>query len=317
LLRDSLPTEFCLRCAAEANPALGLDPRYAGQTEIVEALPLTDLLKTELRTLFSSTGPNLRNRSMHGGLLEIESRRVEIIMSSGVATAIGVPGLNIDKDPYIPMNAAAVALKALSGLDAELAPLGLVHTGSTNWTSHFCLDAADLGFATGLSQPMLDLLNDDEQRSSVVGFVREAFPCLSVPVQLGMFDWAEPKPGASPIQLFGLLAVMFEPAMRLVAHAAGFPIFRRGNSAGVRVARYRMLDEQGFLSPDFLTWIENGLPAGEKTDAKYTISTGVRCRDAFAHGAISNFADPIRKAYGAVMAKSLYLLVTAAINQKI
>jgi hypothetical protein len=310
-------TEFCLRCAAEARTGLGLDPRFAGQTDIVDALPLTGPLKDELRALFSSTGPNFRNKSLHGCFLEIESRRTEITMSSGIAAGIGVPPLNMDNDPYIPKNAAAVALKTLADLDAELAPHGLVHAGSTKWTSHFCLDAGSLAFATGLSQPMLDVLNDDGQRRKVVGFVKEAFPSLSIPIQIGMFNWADPKPGASPIQLFGLLAVMFEPAMRLVAHAAGFEIFRRGNPGGIRVARYRMLDDEGFLAAPFLDWIETGLPASEKADARKTITTGVRCRDAFAHGAIANFADPIRKAYGAVMSKSIYLLVTSAINQGI
>src|SRR5258708_5128888 len=110
---------------------------------------------------------------------------------------------------------------------------------------------------------------------------------------------------------------MFEPAMRLVAHAAGFPIFRRGSSADVRVTRYLMLDENGFLADAFLDWIEAGLPAGEKADAKKTIRIGVRCRDAFAHGAIAVFDEPTRRAYGAVMAKSMCLLLTSAINQKI
>jgi hypothetical protein len=310
-------TEFCLRCAAEADSTLGLDARFAGQTQIVDALPLTDPLKAELRALFSSAGPNFRNRSLHGAFLEIEGRRTELTMNSGFALGAGVPMLNLDSDAYIPKNAAAVALKALAGLDAELAPVGLVHAGSTTWTNHFGLDAADLAFASAASQPMLDMLNDDAERRSVIGFIKDAFPCLSMPIQLGMFDWADPKPGASPIQLFGLLAVMFEPAMRLVSHVAGFPIFRRGNSDGNRVIRYRMLDEHGFLADAFLDWIEAGLPASEKTDAKRTIKMGVRCRDAFAHGAIANFADPIRKAYGAAMAKSLHLLITAAIAHKV
>jgi hypothetical protein len=310
-------TEFCLRCATEASPGLKLDPRFAGQIEIAAALPLTDTLKMDLQTLFGSTGPNFRNRSLHGGFLEIESRRTEMTMYSGFAAGIGVPMLNLDTDPYIPKNAAAIALKVLSKLDSQLAPQGLVHPGATKWTTDICLSPADLAFATGLCQPMVEMLSSDTKRRTIVGFVREAFPCLSVPVQLGLIGWSNPKPGASPIQLFALLAVMFEPAMRLVAHAAGFPIFRRGSSAGVRVTRYLMLDDQGFLATPFLDWIEAGLPASEKADARKTITVGVCCRDAFAHGAITTFDELTRKAYGAVMAKSIYLLVTAAINHKL
>ncbi len=310
-------TEFCLRCATEASPALQLDPRFAGQAEIAAALTLTEPLRTDLQTLFGSTGPNFRNRSLHGGFLEIESRRTEMTMYSGFGAGIGVPMLNLDTDPYIPKNAAAIALNHLSRLDAELAPQGQVHPGSTNWTNHFCLDHADLAFATGLRQPMVELLSNDAKRRTIVGFVGKAFPCLSIPVQLGLIGWSNPKPGASPIQLFALLAVIFEPAMRLVAHAAGFPIFRRGSSADVRVTRYLMLDDQGLLASPFLDWIEAGLPAAEKVDMRKTIRIGVRCRDAFAHGAIATFEEPKRKAYGAVMAKSICLLVTAAINHKV
>lgn len=307
--------EFYLRSAAEASPALALDARYASQTDIIAALTLTQALKTDLQSVFAATGPNFRNRSLHGGFLEIESRRTEMVMYSGFGAAAGVPAINLDTDAYIPRNAAAVALDALGKLDAELAPQGLVHAGSTTWTQHFRLDAADLAFATALDKPTLQLLL--KERKSIIAYVQEAFTCLSMPVQLGLFGWTNPKHGVSLIQLFAFLAVMFEPAMRLVAHAAGFPILRRGGAAGTRVVRYRMLDENGFLANDFLTWIEAGLPAAEKADCQRTIKLAVRCRDAFAHGAIVTFDEATRKAYGAALAKSMYLLLTAATNQKV
>ncbi len=310
-------TEFCLRCAAEASPSLGLDCCHAKQMEIVEALPLTAQLKDELGTLFCSTGPNFRNRSLHGGFLEIESRGTETIMHSGIAAEIGVPGLTLNNDPYMPKNAAAVALGVLSRLDAELAPLGLVSPGSTNWTTYFHPNPADLAFAEGLYQPMVKLWLEDTERRAIVGFVQQEFPCLSTPFRLGVIGWATPKPGASKIQLFALLAVMFEPVMRLVAHAAGFPILQRGNSAGIHVTHYLSLNEKGLLAAPFLDWIEAGLSASEKADARNTLRISVRCRDAFVHGAITTFDEPTRKAYGAIMAKSICLLFTSAINHNV
>ena len=310
-------TEFVLRCAAEADPTLGLNASDAKQTEIVRRMTLSPQLKAELDALFSSNGPNFRNRSLHGGFLEIESRRTELTMYSGVGAGIGVPPLNLDSDPYVPRNAAAVALRALGGLDAELAHRDLVHRGSMSWTSRFCLNRAELAFAANLYQPVIDRWANNTKRREICDFAKEALPCLSIPVQLGINAWKDPKPGVSPIQAFALLAVMFEPAMRLLAHAAGFEIFRRRPSAGNRVTLYRMLDEDGFLAPDFLDWIETGLTGSERADARKTIKTGVRCRDAFSHGAIANFDEPTRRAYGAVMAQSICLVMTAAINQRV
>jgi hypothetical protein len=308
--------EFCLRSAAEASPALGLDARYSTKFDIIDALGLPDPVKTPLLTIFASSGPNFRNRSLHGGFLEIESRRTEITMYSGHGAPIGVPWIDLDADPYIPRNAAAVALDALGKLDAALAPKGLVHAGTTTWAQHFQLGAADRAFAAALHDPTLALLSK-ERENVVVPYVREAFPCLSIPVQLGLFGWKKAAHGTSLIQLFAFQAVMLEPVMRLIAHAAGFPIFRRGRSGDIRVVRYRMLDENGFLAEDILKWVEAGLPAAEQADARRTIGVAVRRRDAFAHGAITAFDDATRRAYGAAAAKALHLVITAAMNHKI
>ena len=70
----------------------------------------------------------------------------------------------------------------------------------------------------------------------------------------------------------------------------------------------------GLLAAPVLQWIEAGVPATERADCCRTIELAVRCRDAFAHGAIVTFDAATREAYGAVIVKALYLVLAAAMH---
>jgi len=303
-------TEFLLRTATERSAIEGLDARYAGVMEMVEKLPITPELRAELATIFDANGPNVRNRSLHGGFLEIESRRTDLLMASGIGSAAGIPELNLDTDPYLPQNAAAIALRAIARLDAELAGQALIDPTALKWVQHFHLTAPDLAFAVALDEPTVAILEQD--RTVMVKYLRDDLPCLSMPVQLGIYGWTKPKHDASLVQLFAFLSVMFEPTIRLILQAAGFPVLQRSPYKGKRLVRYRMLDDNSLIADAILQWIEDGVPAAERADCRKTVKLAVQCRDAFAHGAVVTFDAATRKAYGALLTKSLYLIITAA-----
>jgi hypothetical protein len=308
-------TEFLLRTATERSAIEGLDARYAGQMDMVKKLPITPDLRDELASIFDANGPNVRNRSLHGGFLEIESKRTDLVMASGIGAAARIPALNLDKDLYLPRNAAAIALRAIARLDAELAGLALIDPASLTWTQHFHLTGADLAFAVALDEPTFTILEQD--RKVTIKYIQDDLPCLSMPVQLGIYGWVRPKHSESLAQLFAFLSVMFEPTVRLILQAAGFHVLQRSPHKGKRLVRYRMLDDNSLIADAILQWIEDGVPAAEKADCRKTIKLAVRCRDAFAHGAVVTFDAATRKAYGALLTKSLYLIITAARTQGI
>lgn len=290
-------TEFLLRTATERSAIEGLDARYAGLMDMVKKLPITSDLRDELATIFDANGPNVRNRSLHGGFLEIESKRTDLVMASGIGAAVGIPALNLDTNPYLPQNAAAIALRAVARLDAELAGQALIDPAALTWVQHFHLTGADLAFAVALDEPTFAILEQD--RKVTVKYIKDDLPCLSMPVQLGIYGWVRPKHGASLVQLFAFLSVMFEPTVRFILQAAGFQVLQRSPHKGKRLVRYRMLDDNNLIADAILQWIEDGVPAAEKADCRKTIKLAVRCRDTFSHGAVVTFDAATRKAYGA------------------
>ncbi len=305
-------TEFLLRSVGEMK---GLPPQAVGK--VARDLKLPKDLKDAVDEVFGARHFNLRNKTMHGAFLEIQSRRTEIIMSLPFAAKIGIPTLNLEGDPFLPDAAAAHALKVLHQVEAWVARNYPLTGNPFAWTGDFVLTVAEeqraRGWLTAAVARWAGLYNQ------ALAFLRDNLPALSVPVQFGLQGWVNPQHSEGLLPQFAFQAIMLEPLARLVYHLAGLPILqhsmtRDGQNQNVFDLKYLMMDDRGYLAPDRLAWLKGNLEAGDAAIVDEVMPLAVKSRDAFAHGAVRTFAEDIRNAYSTPIALAMMLLLTAGIR---
>jgi hypothetical protein len=274
-------------------------------------------LRGALERICSSDAWNIRNRCMHGSFLEIEARREELLRNSGILARFGVPTLDLSQDESLPASVSALTLNTLNSLAQELEPAAGLYDRS--WTAHYVLTPEELEFANTVPCDLLRTLEEGEAwRRHIRDYLRVSTPCLSVPLQIGMTSWLRPAHGPDTMPGFYFLALLFEPFLRLTLHFGGNEILQkgisnRGGAAHYRV-QYRMLDENGFISPGNITWLTNHLEPHEKVFAERVLRLAVKCRDAVAHGAVYLYTEEIRRIYGHLLIKGMQLVIEAGLN---
>lgn len=299
--------EFLLRSFCPASSAPDEAP-----TKVIDLHPSLPVpLRDQLLSLCATEGWNIRNRCMHGSFFEIEGRREDLARGSGIH---GVPNVDLSNDGSLPENVSALVLQALAALTRHFDAVTI--PASTNWTQHFLLTPTELAEA---NQVYCDILQSVESakawRVHIRDYVREVTPCISTPVQWGIMTWVANGALHDAIPGFYFLALFFEPLLRLTLHLAGRPILQRSTSKNTadRVYRiqYLMLDSNGLLSPSNVTWLTDHLDSTEKSTAERVLHLAMKCRDAFAHGAVFRFTEDIRTAYGHMLVKAIQLVVEA------
>ena len=187
---------------------------------------------------------------------------------------------------------------------------------STNWTQQFLLTPTEMAEVNQVDCDILQSVEAAESwRVEIRDYLRDLIPCISVPVQWGIKTWFSNRCIHDDIPGFYFLALLFEPLFRLTLHSAGRPILQRSMSTDETGSLYRiqylMLDSRGLLSPDNIAWLVEHLDAAEKPIAERVLLLAMKCRDAVAHGAITDFSEEIRITYGHMLIKAIQLVVEA------
>ncbi len=304
--------EFLLRSFCPVSCVVDEVPK-----KLIASYPdLPDALRERLSKIFATDEWNLRNRCMHGSFFEIEGRREDLIRASGMLQNHGVPTLDLSCDGSLPPNVSAVALQALrefaNHLDATSMPF------STNWTQRFLLSSEEL---TEAGQVYCDILQSAEAaeagRIHVRDYVREVAPSISTALQWGIMAWVARGVVNDAVPGFYFLNLLFEPLLRLTLHLAGISILQcslsKDKDGQLCRIQYSMLDSRGLLSPANVAFLTNHLNAAEKAVAERVLQLAMKCRNAVAHGAISQFTDEIRTTYGHILIKAIQLVVEAGV----
>lgn len=280
--------------------------------ELHTSIPLP--IRDRLSEICSTRRLNLRNRCMHGAFLEIEGRREDLIRSSGSLQEYNVPLVDLSSDGTLAKNACSLVLKAL----ADAAPYLEVSSSAldTAWTNHFLLTPTELAEADAIYCEFDESLETAETwRIKIRDYFLQVTPALSTPLKLGMVSWRLHGPPLDALSGFHLLVLLFEPFLRLNLHLAGKTVLNRpmaGDPIGqVYEIKYLMLDSSGLLAPDIIDWLVHHLEDGDKAIARRVLYFAVKCRDAFAHGAVYNFTEDTRRIYGHMIVKAIQLVLEA------
>lgn len=307
--------EFLLRSFCPVILAPNEEP-----IRVIASYPnLPDLLRDQLINICTREGWNVRNRCMHGSFFEIEGRREDLIRASGILQNHGVPTLDLTRDGSLPPNVSALALQTLHGLANHLDGSSMPFL--TNWTQYFLLSSAEL---TEAGQVYCDILQSAEAaeawRKHVRDYVREVAPSISTALQWGIMAWVARGAVNDAVPGFYFLNLLFEPLLRLTLHLAGISVLQCSMSTDkdghlCRI-QYSMLDSRGLLSPANVAFLTDHLSASEKAVAERVLQLATKCRNAVAHGAISQFTDEIRSIYGHILVKAIQLVVEAGVRHR-
>lgn len=271
--------------------------------------------------LFSTDGPNIRNRFMHGAMLDCEGKWDE--------TAAAVTGHYSrtvwKKDPFRPRNIFHICANVLKQVDADLESSGAISSLSFAWTTDLRPSRSDMEFAARLGSDLLresdagQLRADGNWTDRIDQFAKAFMPCFQHFAIAAVMGWNEDKTESGFARFCGF-TLTFEAAYRLVVHLLGFEVLqvshRKGTAASGAIERIKfqtsMLDSAGICRPEILQTIVDHLPIAERANAVRSLEISIRARNAFAHGAFASLTDQDRKSLGNVLFKAIQTLITCS-----
>ncbi len=262
---------------------------------------------------------NIRNRVLHGNLLEIHSKRLEVHLPTIDPRTYG--WLDRDADPYHPENIALHCLECLERIDADMAGLGVV-AADAEWTQSVMLTAAEIDFG---HQVYCDFFGPDAVRwaNTVSDYLNAVMPALKQLFTIGFIEWMRGQYQLNPVTGM-IMGYVYEAMHRLTAHLLwadvagirGGTVQKGQQQAGlVSHFQYRMLDtrEDGLFSTQVLNRIVEHVPAPDRPAAIRVFGLAMKTRNALAHGALTQTDQHTLDGLGHIFAKAAQTLVTAGL----
>ena len=307
------------------DPRLGQSPwRSSSQTERTAGgvlqwlgrLPCSTELRDCLEDLYDSDRSNVRNRLMHGNLLEIESKKLETQMALIEPRRFGHMGQRTNT--FLPANIAQLCLAALELLDKEVAELSSLTSRDLDWAAALALNPDEVSFGLRLRSDF-QTLEDIGLVHGMNEYLRDVFPGLRMLFQVGMIGWAA-HPFQPSLIRFMALGLVFETIYRLTVHLLGFTTIQvsRCRQTGHLRCQYKMLDNRptGICTPEIqnrlLATVAVGRPLAERN-----LALAIKARNAFAHGAICSFDKRTVDATGHLFVKAMMTLMQAGMRHMV
>lgn len=271
-----------------------------------------------IATLFDPNSANIRNRLMHGNLMEIESKSSEAIYSK-----LATDARLFDEDPYLPRNIANVCVNTLIAVDEEVAEKVQLTPRDLNWATGLMLTQEELEFGRSLHVDMFDH-EPEKWQHEVTGFMDNVFPGYRQPFMLGVVGWMQimlhidshPSPPFESLPRFMSLGLVFESLYRLVAHVLGHSILQHSvtRASNQLHCQYRMLDNRpnGICTPTILNNLVVDLPVKDQQNALRCLQLAIKARNAISHGALVEMNDKTAQGLGHAIVKSTQLLLSVA-----
>lgn len=195
--------------------------QQAGRPHMESAEVLGDVLKAvtglvdggvlaAVKEIYDSNSSNIRNRIMHGNLLEVESKRLETDLPV-IDRAFNY--LTTEADPFGPANVAQLCLECLEKIDADMvAKKVILGPADLAWTTGLALSPAQIELGLRVS---VDFIEDRSEpwRLLMSRYLNAMFPGLKQLWTLGFVGWRD-KPYRPSMPRFMGLGFSFEALFR-------------------------------------------------------------------------------------------------------
>lgn len=320
--------EFLLRTWAQHRntnqatqiPIFKANGQPNGALEWVGDLGCSAGVLDSVRELYDPDRTNIRNRVLHGNLLEIHSKRLEVHLPVIDPRTYG--WLAQTPDPYHPENIAQHCLECLERIDAEMAGFGVAAADAT-WTQSVMPTAADIAFG---HQVYCDFFGPDAERwaNTVSDYLNAVMPALKQLFTIGFIEWMRGQYQLNPV-ISMVMGFVYEAMHRLTAHILQADVtgirggtIQKGHQQGGLVShfQYRMLDtrQDGLFSAQVLDRILEHVPPPDRPTARRVFDLAMRARNALAHGALIQTDQHTLDSLGHIFAKAAQTLVTAGLH---
>ncbi|MCW5831673.1 MAG: hypothetical protein KIS78_04370, partial [Labilithrix sp.] len=208
--------EQLLRGAAERAGIQHVDDPVL---EWVDQLGLSPVGRDAVRAIYDRRRGNVRNRFMHAGLLDIESKRMEqVLVAAGLRPALPA------HDPYAPRNIAALCVSSLATLDAEIGRPGVLAPAHFAWGPQLDLTPGELQIGANLPFDFARPDGVDLQRQ-MSDFLTVVAPAMSQLFRVGFVGWIQ-RTGPNTLPMFAAMLSVFEGLARTVVHLCGLPVLQ-------------------------------------------------------------------------------------------
>lgn len=274
-----------------------------------------------VRELYDPNHTNIRNRVLHGNLLEIHAKRLEVHLPVIQPATFG--WLASNPDPYHPENIASHCLECLERIDAAMAGLGIV-AGDATWTQSVMLTTAEIDF--GHNEVPCDFFGPDGESwaRAVSDYLNAVMPSLKQLFTIGFIEWMRGQYQLNPVTGM-VMGFVYEAMHRLTVHLMGANItglrggtVQKSHQAAGNISRfqYRMLDtrQDGLFSVGIRDRILDHLPVTDRPKARHVFELAMKARNALAHGALIQTDQHTLDSLGHIFAKATQTLITAGLH---
>jgi len=306
--------EQLLRSSAEGSGIvthLKTNGEPKGVLRWFKRIGLPSEVEAKIRYIFDSKGANLRNRMMHGALLDHRAKFSETWAAMNNKFPVHI----WRDDPQLPHNIFRLCLECLSELDQEVGAASKSSRLKNTWTRSLVLAPDELDFASSIPCDLHRLTSSEASASGLewMHFQRNYLSAI-VPGMLdfwgfGAYGWLDGK----SLPLFYSFSLIFEAIYRTTVHVLGFKIVEYGatNNGTVNIKTF-MLDgsERGICTNHILDSIvaQSTRPG---PNAKRVLRLAIKLRNGLAHGAYVSFDEDILSAMGNVFFKAIQMLCSA------
>ncbi len=264
---------------------------------------------TAVQDLYSKSGANLRNRIMHGGLLDVNSKRAEILLH--VNDPVRFPSSQwYGRKEYAPENICQVCCEVLERLDHELAAAGILTPDDLHWADDLWLTSEEIDLGVHLANDFSKPFYGEAWRRRIRNYIAAVAPATEHFFSSGLYGWFG---GPLPDGLVNLMTMVliFEAVYRATVHLMGFDILQ---PSGGNHVQYKMIDKNQLASSPILDALVDPLSATDRPRARQVFQLSIKIRDAFSHGAFTTFTPAVARGAGHLMVKSIQGLVDAGIH---
>jgi hypothetical protein len=292
---------------------LKLNGQPAGVLEWTEDLPCSKNLRNSLTELYDSGHSNVRNRVMHGNLLEIEGKKLETQLPFADPTRLS--RMAERSNSFLPENISQFCLATLELLDQEVAASDSLESRDLDWTSALALSAEELDFGRQIVGDFLQIEDTDKIRE-IGNYLRAVFPSLQKLFHTGFIGWMQ-----TSLVRFMCLGLVFETMYRLTVHLVGFETVQVSRCKQTNFVRcqYKMLDNRstGICTPAIRQKLLATVRPNDRPLAHRTLDLAIKARNALAHGAVPTFDRRIADGMGHILVKAMTTLMQAGMKHMV